>query len=108
MSQSSAAPTDVRPDVIELDDLSEHLEILRQVQSRLGQLGELRSDLQRKIKARLGDVEIGTVGGLPAVTWKRTLRVALSQKLLKAQYPEVLHDCEEISEIRTFLLVDAP
>lgn len=90
---------------VELDDLAHHLHLLRQVDTKIGKLTSLRTDLVQRIKAALGDDEIGTVDGIPVVTFKRTLRVALSQKLIKERHPEVIPDCEEITEVRRFLVL---
>lgn len=104
MSKTTTTPADP---AIELDDLAAHLELLRTVEDQLARLKTLRGDLQRKVKTRLGDVEVGTVNGVPVVTYRRTLRITLSQRLVKELHPQVARQCEEISEVRTFLLVDA-
>lgn len=91
---------------VALDALAEHVELLRQVARKIDGLMELRTQLQRKIKVKLGDAEIGTIAGHPAVTWKRTLRVAVSQKLLKALYPEIVGEVSDITEVRSFKVLD--
>lgn len=103
MSRTTTTPVDS----IALDELAPHLELLRTVEDQLARLKALRGDLQRKVKNRLGEVEVGTVNGVPVVTYRRTLRVTLSQKLVKELHPEIVRQCEEITEVRTFLLVDA-
>lgn len=91
---------------IALDELAEHVEMLRQVARKIDGLTELRGELQRKIKHKLGDAETGTIAGRAVVTWKRTLRVAVSQKLLKKLYPEVVAEVSDITEVRTFKVLD--
>ncbi|MCS7484683.1 hypothetical protein ACFFQW_49170 [Umezawaea endophytica] len=107
MSASQPAAIVTPANAVPLDDLSDSVELLRVVDAQLDTLKNVKADLQRKIKSRLGLAEVGLVDGRPAVTWRRTLRVALSQKLIKALHPEVLADCEEITEVRTFRLTEA-
>ncbi|WNV82241.1 hypothetical protein [Umezawaea sp. Da 62-37] len=107
MSASQPATTATPTTAVALDDLSDSVELLHLVDAQLDALKSVKTVLQRKIKSRLGLAEVGLVAGRPAVTWRRTLRVALSQKLIKALHPEVLADCEEITEVRTFLLTEA-
>lgn len=92
--------------VVALDDFAEQLRLLRQTNEQLVALGKLQTTIQRKIKSVLGDAETGTLAGQPAVTWKRTLRVAVSQKLLKQQYPEIVGEISDITEVRTFKVLD--
>lgn len=80
---------------VELDDLAPHIELLRTVEDQLARL-----------KNRLGENETGTVNGVPVVTYRSTLRITLSQRLVKELHPEVARQCGEITEVRTFLLVD--
>jgi predicted phage-related endonuclease len=91
---------------VALDELAEHVDMLRQLTRKIEGLTELRAELQRKIKHKLGDAEIGTLRGRPAVTWKRTLRVAVSQKLVKRLYPEIVGEVCDITEVRTFKVLD--
>lgn len=93
-------------DSIALDDLSHDIELLRIVEDELARLNSLKSTLRGMLKNRLGDVETGTVNGLPVLTWKLTYRVALIPKLVKQLHPEIVHDCEDILPVRTFLLLD--
>jgi predicted phage-related endonuclease len=103
----SIAAMPVEPEgEIPVDELSEHIELLRQVARKIEGLTSLRTELQSKIKNKLGDAETGTVAGRPVVTWKRTLRVAVSQKLLKERFPEIVSDVSDITEVRTFKVLD--
>ncbi len=101
----SAAPTNPSGEVA-LDTLIEHVELLRQVTHKIEGLTELRTELQNKIKNKLADAEVGTIAGHPVVTWKRTLRVAVSQKLLKELHPEIVDEVSDITEVRTFRVLD--
>ncbi|MFT7836945.1 hypothetical protein Q5530_12415 [Saccharothrix sp. BKS2] len=103
MSKTTTTPAES----VELDDLTGHLELLRTIEDQLARLKRLRGDLQNTLKRRLGDIEVGTVNGVPMVTYRATLRIGLSQTLLKERYPQIVRECEEITSVRTFLLVDA-
>jgi predicted phage-related endonuclease len=93
-------------DVVALDTLAEELRLLRQITAQLAALGKLQTTIQRKIKSALGNAETGTFAGQPVVTWKRTLRVGVSQKLLKQRYPRIVADVLDITEVRTFKVLD--
>ncbi|GAA2657950.1 MULTISPECIES: hypothetical protein [Actinosynnema] len=92
-----------------LDDLVPQLDLLRSVDDLIDALKKVRADAQRMVKTRLSEAnaEVGTVGGVPAVTYRASLRIRLSPRLVRELHPEIVAECEEISEIRTFLLVDA-
>lgn len=105
VSSSDTATVEGAAESVALDEFAEYVEMLRQVQRNLDHWGKLRVELQNKIKDELGDAEVGTLRGRPVVSWKRTLRVSLSQKLIKTLHPEVIGDCEEITEVRSFRLL---
>lgn len=104
MSKTTTTPA---AESIAVDDLSAQLDLLRWVEDQLGALKKFRGELHRTIKSRLGDIEVGTVNGVPVVTYRTALRVTLSPRLVRELHPEVARKCEEISEVRTLLLVDA-
>jgi type VI protein secretion system component VasK len=104
MSKITTVPT---ADQVAVDDLSAQLELLRWVEDQLDGLKRFRADVQRAVKLRLGDVEVGTVNGVPVVTYRKALRITLSPRLVRELDPDLARRCEEISEVRTFLLLDA-
>lgn len=106
MSKITTTPIDQAHAV---DDLAPQLDLLRTVDNLIDALKKVRADAQRAIKTRLAEAsaEVGTVGGVPAVTYRASLRIRLSPRLVRELHPEIVAECEEISEIRTFLLVDA-
>jgi hypothetical protein len=91
---------------VEIDDLVEPLRLLRQAVRQLERWGSVRQELQDMIKNRLGDSEVGTVAGRPAVTWRGTWRSTMSQRLLKERHPDAAVDVTEEKWVRTFLLLD--
>lgn len=89
-----------------MDDLAESVSLLRQVGTAMEKYTKLRNELQAAIKDRLGDAEVGTLAGRPAVSWKGTWRFAVSQKQLKELYPMIVPDVSELSWVRTFRVLD--
>lgn len=87
---------------VALDDMTEPLELLRQIDQQIEKLGLARRELRDSIKKRLADAEVGTVAGRPAVTWKVAKRVGVSHRLLVERYPEILPEVQDITTVRTF------
>lgn len=54
-----------------------------------------------EIRAALGDYEIGTLGGVPVVTWGRSLRTGLKLEELRAEYPDLIAAFTKTTPIRT-------
>ncbi|ONI87343.1 hypothetical protein ALI22I_23260 [Saccharothrix sp. ALI-22-I] len=104
MSKTTTTPA---AESIAVDDLAAQLDLLRWVEDQLDGLKKFRADVQRAVKLRLGDTEVGTVNGVPVVSYRKSLRITLSPRLVREADPELARRCEEISEIRTFLLLDA-
>ncbi|MFE9747584.1 hypothetical protein ACFYOT_22000 [Saccharothrix saharensis] len=104
MSKITAVPA---VESIAVDDLASQLDLLRWVEDQLDGLKKFRADVQRAVKLRLGDSEVGTINGVPVVTYRKTLRITLSPRLVRELNPALARRCEEISEVRTFLLMDA-
>lgn len=90
---------------VALDDMTEPLELLRQIDQQIEKLGLARRELRDSIKKRLADAEVGTVSGRPVVTWKVAKRVAVSHRLLVERYPEILPEVQDITTVRTFRLL---
>jgi predicted phage-related endonuclease len=105
-STALSVPHPDQPDNTALDDLAAKVALLRQTNQKIAKYAKVQAELQHAIKARLGDMEVGTIAGRPVVTWKRTLRVAVSQKLLKQRYPEIASEVCDITEVRTFKVLD--
>ncbi|CRK55461.1 hypothetical protein [Alloactinosynnema sp. L-07] len=105
---STHVPTDATStsDAVALDAIAEQIALLRKTGEKIAKFTKIQSELQRAVKARLGAVEVGTIDGRPVVTWKTTLRVAVSQKILKERYPDLVGEVSDITEVRTFKVLD--
>lgn len=90
-----------------IDALAGWLDVYRESR-RARDTAQEAMDLARgKIEAALGDAEVGTVRGVPAVRWTHTTTRRLDQKLLKATIPaDVLATCYLESRSRRFTTVD--
>ncbi|SDC25038.1 hypothetical protein [Actinokineospora iranica] len=89
-----------------LDHLAPVLACLRETVVKQRQLAELRRTFETVVKAALGDAEIGVIDGKPVLTYKKTARVGVSHKLLVARFPDVVKECEDVTEVRTLRLLD--
>lgn len=111
MSQSQNATTPVPSELdgpsTPLDALAAELVLLRDVDEKLSKLKAVRTALQGKIKAALGDSEIGTVAGVPVVSHKRVTSVVLDQTVLKRNFPSVYEDCLDLTESTRFKVLKA-
>ncbi|TWP47407.1 hypothetical protein FKR81_32350 [Lentzea tibetensis] len=94
-------------DSISLDDLAYNVELLRIVEDQIGRLTALKNTLRSTLKVRLGEHEIGTVNGVPVVSYTTELRVITVVKTLKERYPEQARECEDIIPVRKFRVLDA-
>lgn len=90
----------------ELDSVRWAVEALRWAKQRKAELKDVEDQARDAIEQALGDDAEGTLDGHVAVTWKYHKRTALSQKLLKASYPEVAELCMETTETRRFQVED--
>ncbi|WP_410648184.1 hypothetical protein [Amycolatopsis sp. cmx-4-54] len=82
---------------------------LRRIKRKQAKLAEERKQHEAVIKAALvaADAEVGTVNGVPVVSFVRSLKVALDQGTLKDRYPEIAEECAGITEVATFRLLNA-
>ncbi|MDT8916312.1 hypothetical protein, partial [Amycolatopsis sp. PS_44_ISF1] len=92
-----------------LDSLAHLVASLRRIKHRQARLSKERKEHEAVIKAALKAVgaSVGTVGGVPVVSFDSTMRIALDQGAVKQRYPEVAKECSDISEVWTFRLLDA-
>lgn len=103
---TTSSNVEVTGSAVELDELSAVLTYLREVTERHRHYAELRRKTEAMVKAALGDAEVGTVDGEPVVTYKSTERIAVSHRLLVQRYPAIARECEDITSVRTFRLLD--
>lgn len=82
------------------------LATLRQVKKIQAYYGSVVAEIEKAFKAAMGDAEVALVDGEPVLTYRTTLRTALSQKKLKADYPVTALMCMVSKPVRTFQLLD--
>ena len=90
----------------EIDDLAGWLDLLRQATRRKAEEEEQIKMCRAKIEEALGESEIGTVGGMPVVSWKWVKSNRLDQTLAKEMLTrEQLAECMIEVNSRRFVLV---
>ncbi len=90
----------------EIDDLSGWLNLLRQATRRKADEEEQIKICRAKIEEALGESEIGTVGGMPVVSWKWVTSNRLDQTLAKQMLTrDQLASCMTEVRSRRFVLV---
>lgn len=99
-------PLSVPGKAVELTGLASVIDALAEAKERAKLYEQLCDDLEATVKARLGDAEIGTLGGQPVVSYKSAPRQALSQRKLKEEYPAVALACLSNGMVRTFRMLD--
>ncbi len=91
---------------VAVDSMSDHIERLRQITARIKELTVQADAIKAAIQDELGDYEIGTVHGRPAVYWTQHIRHALDQKALKDHEPHLYTAYLKASPYRRFVLVE--
>lgn len=90
----------------DLSPVRHFVEVLDYVRGEKARLTELEKAARAEIEAVIGDDQAGELDGQTAITWETTKRTALSQSVLKRDYPDVAAACMETTEVRRFLVVD--
>lgn len=113
MSENHSAPavyaqalTDLDRPTVAVDSLADYLERLREVQARIRTLTGEADAIKAAIQDCLGDYEVGTVHGLPAVTWTHHTRHALDQAALKKNEPALYGAYLKASTVRRFTVIE--
>ena len=90
----------------EIDNLAGWLDLLREATHRKGIEDEQIKICRAKIEEALGESEIGTVNGMPVVSWKWVKSNRLDQTLAKQVLtPAQLQSCMTEVSSRRFVLV---
>lgn len=101
------ATTPARPELpVALDRTAQRaVRELRALKADRDELDLKIKDREKKIKEAMGDYQEATVGGVPVVTWKTSLRQSLDQTKLKENYPDAASACTKLAYVRTFKLL---
>lgn len=92
---------------IPLEDTAGFVEAYRVVDARIKEWTEMRESLRNRILESLGDAEIGTIHGKPAVRYARYSQRRISTVLLVKKYgKDDLADCYVETQQRRFNLLD--
>lgn len=97
-------------DTAALDALAGWLDILRKANTEKARAEEVIATARGHIEAALGEAEVGTVAGVPVVTWKHTTSTRLDQGKVKTFLDDAgydLADFQTTSTTRRFVPLDA-
>jgi predicted phage-related endonuclease len=85
---------------VELDDLADSVRIMQACKSRISELNDVLTEHRAKVEEKMKDEEVGTLEGIPVITWKRYKQRRLNQAFLKLSHPEIAELCTETTETR--------
>lgn len=89
-----------------IDDVANWLAVYRAAAARKAQAEELMAEARARIEDVLGEAEVGTVAGRPAVRWTHVTSRRFDQKAAKVLLGDRADDCYVESTSRRFTLVD--
>lgn len=89
---------------VPLDAYADKIAALYRLEHDVKTLSKDADKLKNEIKAVLGRGEVGTLDGMPAVSWKSYRARRIDLDALRAKYPREAADCETVSESRRFTL----
>lgn len=87
---------------VSLDHIKAHVDILAYAKRKQAELAETVERSRAAIEEALGENEVGTLEGEPAIRWSHQKVNRLNQKTLKAERPEIVAEYTEASEQRRF------
>ena len=90
------------PNTVDLHRIRSHIEILRYCKRKAAEIKALEASTRAVIEESLGDNEIGTLDGQPAVRWTFVKTNRLNQRKLKEDKPDLVAEYTEASESRRF------
>jgi predicted phage-related endonuclease len=93
---------------VNLNSVRAAVEILHWAKLRKAEIKELEENARATVESALGDAELGTVDGVPAIKWGSYKRTALDQKALKQARPEIVAEFQKTTEVRRFEILDGP
>ncbi|ADD43858.1 hypothetical protein [Stackebrandtia nassauensis] len=98
-------PTDPAP--VALDDCGALVSSLRHAEAMAAQWSDAAAELRRVLIERLGDAELGTINGHPAVRHTTYRDTRVSTKMLRELAPaDLIERCTTTTTRRRFTLVD--
>jgi uncharacterized protein YuzE len=102
---TSAAELD-ESSTIDLDEHGSVYALLLEARAKRAAYAKIEAAAEGYLKSVMGENEVGTIDGQPVVSHKRTMRLVLSQRKLKAIYPITALMCMERKAVRTWRLLD--
>ncbi|TCO47329.1 hypothetical protein [Actinocrispum wychmicini] len=98
-------PDEPDPVGVDLTDLHLIYHALLAAKAEEERVAQVCEDLSAIIKGRLGDAEIGLLGGRPVVSYKQGKRTILRAKMVQDEYPDIARKCSDTIPVRPFKLL---
>jgi hypothetical protein len=96
---------DAQPPAAEVDAVAPLITRIAALREQVRIWSQELAEAEAAVKDLLGEREVGTVAGRPAVTWKHHLRHSLDTDLLKKERPEVYAAFQRASTVRRFVIL---
>lgn len=90
---------------ISLDHIKAHVDILKYAKRKQAELNEMVERSRAAVEEALGENEIGTIDGDPAIRWGHQKVNRLNQKALKNDHPEIVAEYTEATAPRRFEVI---
>lgn len=88
-----------------IDEVAGWVDVIRVAQQQIAQKQEVIAHARERIEDALGDAEVGTVDGAPAVRWTYVTSTRFDQKKAKAILGDEADACMTETTTRRFTLV---
>lgn len=100
------ALTDVERPSVPVDPLADYVIRLKLINTRIKGLQAEADGIKAAIQDALGDAEVGTVHGLPVVTWSHHVRHAFDQTAFRKAEPGIHAAYLKATTVRRFTVIE--
>jgi putative phage-type endonuclease len=98
-------------EIVELSGQPELVEAVSMLRTLIGETRARKSEVDRLknvLKLALGEAEVGTIDGVPVVSWKGAYRESIDTRALRREAPGVAEQFTRESVVRTFRVHSRP
>lgn len=93
-------------EVKDLSQFSASLEQLEEIKTQVKDLNDAKREIENKIKAKLGDMTVGTAPGWK-ITWKNQTSTGIDKDALKTDHPDLFDQYKTVSDSRILRITKA-
>jgi predicted phage-related endonuclease len=94
------------PQPVPLDHIEHWVKTLGAANAKVAEFQQIAKVARAQIEAALGDAEVGTIAGRPAVRWITITARRIDQAKLRANYPDLAAELTAPTVSRRFTLVE--